>query len=203
MLTSKQPGSQASRFYERWYRPENMAVVIVGDFASPEDVVTQIKVRAYIQGKKDYVHRRCHERVFFLNWTMTFEQEVFSVIPAASSPPPIRPESVRSWLRAWLSMPYSSFLFYRHFLRIPNQESKSLRITRRPGTASLFFFRLNFQKKKTQYWLNLGKTHVPFNFQLVRHDWLQATTSSAANKRAHAPTAHWGTVSRRLFTSFG
>lgn len=37
------PAEVVKAFYKRWYRPENMAVVAVGDFESAEGVVEQIK----------------------------------------------------------------------------------------------------------------------------------------------------------------
>ena len=39
------PASQVLAFYKRWYRPENMAVVAVGDFADPQAVVEMIEQR--------------------------------------------------------------------------------------------------------------------------------------------------------------
>lgn len=37
------PAFTVKAFYERWYRPENMAVVAIGDFADPDAVVDMIR----------------------------------------------------------------------------------------------------------------------------------------------------------------
>jgi len=37
------PASKVLAFYKRWYRPENMAVIAVGDFADPQAVVGMIE----------------------------------------------------------------------------------------------------------------------------------------------------------------
>ena len=39
------PASKVLAFYKRWYRPENMAVIAVGDFANPQAVVGMIEKR--------------------------------------------------------------------------------------------------------------------------------------------------------------
>ena len=37
------PASTVKAFYQRWYRPEHMAVVVVGDFADPDGIVELVK----------------------------------------------------------------------------------------------------------------------------------------------------------------
>ena len=37
------PAATVKAFYRRWYRPEHMAVVVVGDFADPDGVVELVK----------------------------------------------------------------------------------------------------------------------------------------------------------------
>lgn len=37
------PAAKVLAFYKRWYRPENMAIIAVGDFADPQAVVGMIE----------------------------------------------------------------------------------------------------------------------------------------------------------------
>ena len=39
------PASKVLAFYKRWYRPQNMAVIAVGDFDDDQAVVNMIKQR--------------------------------------------------------------------------------------------------------------------------------------------------------------
>lgn len=39
------PASKVLAFYKRWYRPENMAVIAVGDFEDDQAVVSMIEQR--------------------------------------------------------------------------------------------------------------------------------------------------------------
>lgn len=48
------PASTVRAFYQRWYRPEHMAVFCVGDFDSPDAVVEQIRTAlGQVQGSAD------------------------------------------------------------------------------------------------------------------------------------------------------
>ncbi len=50
------PASKVLAFYKRWYRPENMAVIAVGDFADPQAVVGMIEHHmAKCQASRDNV----------------------------------------------------------------------------------------------------------------------------------------------------
>ena len=42
-IIRKVPASTVKAFYDRWYRPENMAIVLVGDFDDLDAIVQSIE----------------------------------------------------------------------------------------------------------------------------------------------------------------
>lgn len=55
--------STVKAFYDKWYRPENMAVIVVGDFQDCEEIVGLVKEKlegcqAHTQGESPDVPRQ-------------------------------------------------------------------------------------------------------------------------------------------------
>lgn len=57
------PASTVKAFYDKWYRPENMAVIVVGDFKDCGEIVDLVKEKlescqAHTQGESPEVPRQ-------------------------------------------------------------------------------------------------------------------------------------------------